>query len=301
MNARFAFFAILALFSSLASAQRVALTFDDGLDPGATPQATEWNDKLLASLRAAGAKSMIFPSLRHTGGSTGHGLVQKWSDAGHDVGNHTSRHRNFGSAKVSLEDFIVDVVEADEAFRGLPTWVRALRFPYLKEGETRDKRDGMRRWMAKNGYVSAPVSIDTSDWYFNAAFLRLQTVQDEARLVALRDAYVHHILDRSSYYDELARKLLGRSPRHVMLLHVNAINAHFLPHLIEALRQRGWAIVAPAEAFADPLYRMTADVLPAGESIVWSVAKAAGVSGLRYPAEDSIYEEPALRRLGLGQ
>jgi hypothetical protein len=32
---------------------------------------------------------------------------------------------------------------------------------------------------------------------------------------------------------------------------------------------------------------------------VWSLAKRAGESGLRYPAEDSVYEEPALRTLGL--
>jgi peptidoglycan-N-acetylglucosamine deacetylase len=49
--------------------------------------------------------------------------------------------------------------------------VPMLRFPYLKEGETKEKRDGMRTWMVKNGYTSAPVSIDTSDWYFNSVFL----------------------------------------------------------------------------------------------------------------------------------
>ena len=299
MKAGPSFFAAAMLFGSLACAQSVALTFDDGLDPTTRPQATEWNDALLGKLRAAGIRSMIFPSLRHTGGGAGRALVRHWSEAGHDVGNHTSRHRNFGSNQVSLDDFIADVKEADEAFRDLPTWVRTLRFPYLKEGETRDKVDGMRRWMAENAYVSAPVSIDTSDWYFNAAFLRLQAQSDKVRLESLRDAYVRHILDRSNYYDELALKLIGRSPKHVMLLHVNAINAQFLPDVIGALRQRGWVIVAPAEAFADPIYRLTSQVLPAGESVVWSIAKASGVSGLRYPAEDSVYEESALRLLGL--
>jgi peptidoglycan-N-acetylglucosamine deacetylase len=59
----------------------------------------------------------------------------------------------------------------DTAFRSISTWVPMLRFPYLKEGETKEKRDGMRTWMVKNGYTSAPVSIDTSDWYFNSVFL----------------------------------------------------------------------------------------------------------------------------------
>jgi DNA (cytosine-5)-methyltransferase 1 len=36
-----------------------------------------------------------------------------------------------------------------------------------------------------------------------------------------------------------------------------------------------------------------------GESILWALAKAAGETGLRYPAEDSIYEEPKLREKNL--
>ena len=41
----------------------------------------------------------------------------------------------------------------------------------------------------------------------------------------MQKAYVEHLLDRATYYDGLARQTLGRSPRHVMLLHVSALNA----------------------------------------------------------------------------
>lgn len=44
---------------------------------------------------------------------------------------------------------------------------------------------------------------------------------------------------------------------------------------------------------------MQPDILPAGESIVWALAKEKGIQGLRYPGEDSVYEEPVLRALGL--
>ena len=44
---------------------------------------------------------------------------------------------------------------------------------------------------------------------------------------------------------------------------------------------------------------MQIDTLPAGESVVWASAKAAQIPGLRYPAEDSVYEEPKLRALEL--
>ena len=64
-------------------------------------------------------------------------------------------------------------------------------------------------------------------------------------------------------------------------------------------RDKGWTLVSPDEAYADPLYAMTPNILPAGESILWSLAKQSGASGLRYPAEDDVYEKPILDGLGL--
>ena len=79
----------------------------------------------------------------------------------------------------------------------------------------------------------------------------------------------------------------------------NAINAAFLPDVIEMLRANGWTIVRPGEAYADPVYAMQPQTLPAGESLLWSIAKDRGVDGLRYPAEDDRYEKPLLDALGL--
>lgn len=293
--------AVLAfcLCTSLVQAQTLALTFDDGLDPDRQPQAAIWNQQLLDGLAAARLTAMIFPTLTKTGSVAGRALVADWSRAGHDVGNHTSRHRNLASKKLTLAEFIADVVEADQAFNALPTWRPMLRFPYLKEGDTAEKRDGMRAWLREHDYRPAPVSIDTSDWYFNDLWLALDQPGDTDRRTALQRAYVAHLLTRADYYDQLARRTLNRSPLHVMLLHVNAINAATIAQIADAFRARGWMFVSPAEAFADPLYRATPNTLPAGESVVWALAKEAGEPALRYPAEDAIYEEPPLRAQGL--
>ena len=168
-----------ALFwASSASALTLSLTFDDGLNPEKNPNARLWNAQILASLKTAGVEAMVFPSLANTGVGEGKALIRDWSAAGHSVGNHTSQHRSLGSARVSLEAFIAQVNEADDAFRELPTWKPMLRFPYLKEGDTAAKRDGMRAWMKANGYAAAPVSIDGSDWYFNSVYLKLSQAGD---------------------------------------------------------------------------------------------------------------------------
>lgn len=56
---------------------------------------------------------------------------------------------------------------------------------------------------------------------------------------------------------------------------------------------------SPMAAFSDPVYEMKPDILPAGEGIIWSLAKQGELPVLRFPGEDSVYEEPRLRALGL--
>lgn len=289
----------LLLCTPLAMAQTISLTFDDGLNPEAQPHAKVWNQQILSSLKAADIAAMVFPSLIRTGSGQGLELIMDWSRAGHAVGNHTATHRSLASAEMTLADFSQDVQKADAALHHLPTWTAMLRFPYLKEGDTLEKRDGMRAWMQANGYRPAPVSIDASDWYYNQIYTAHVQAGAHDKAEQVKAAYIAHLLDRAGYYDGLAQQVLGRSPAHVLLLHTNAINAASLPAVIAAFQAKGWVFVPPKDAFDDALYAAQPETLPAGESIVWALAKASGAAGLRYPAEDSVYEEPKLRAAAL--
>ena len=178
-------------------------------------------------------------------------------------------------------------------------WTKRFRFPYLKEGRTAEKRDGFRRWMTDHGYQAGSVSIDTSDWYYNNSYLVWLENHAQEEPSRLRDAYLEHLWNRASYYDSLSQSIFNRSVKHVILLHTNAINATFLDDIIAMFRSKGWNIISPEEAYQDPVYSEKPDVLPAGESILWSIAKEKGMQGLRYPAEDGVYEKPILDALGL--
>jgi peptidoglycan/xylan/chitin deacetylase (PgdA/CDA1 family) len=76
---------LAAVWRGPAGRRQVSLTFDDGPDPGATP-------KLLDLLAARGARATFFligeRAARHPD------LVRAIVDAGHEVGNHSWRHRN---------------------------------------------------------------------------------------------------------------------------------------------------------------------------------------------------------------
>lgn len=290
---------LLWLLPLTAAAQVVGLTFEIGPDPARNPRAESWNARILHALRQEQLHAILFPSLAGIGGEAGLPLVQQWVDAGHGVGNHTATGRSFGSARVTLGSFIADVRRADDALHDLATWTPMLRFPYLREGDTRAKRDGMRQWLREHGYRNAAVSIDCSDGYYNQRYLALRAAGRGEPLAKLRRAYAHHLLERATYYDLLARQTIGRSPAHVMRLHVNALNAAALPEVIEAFRNKGWHFVAARTAYEDPLFAMQPMVLPAGGSIVWALARERGTGSLRQPPEDAAYERPRLQRLGL--
>ena len=282
-----------------AAAQVIGLTFEGGFDPSRNARAQALNARILNALEQQQLHAMLFPSLAQIGGEAGVALVEQWAAAGHGVGNLTATHRSLSSAKVTLGAFVADVQRADEALNQLATWTPMLRFPYLREGDTAAKRDGMRQWLREHGYRPAPVSIDSSDGYYDQRYLALLAAGRSEPVKRLRRSYIRHLLERAAYYDSLARQVIGRSPAHVMRLHANALNAAALPEVIEAFRNKGWHFVSARTAYEDPLYAMQPMTLPAGGSIVWALARERGVGSLRQPAEDATYERPLLQQQGL--
>jgi hypothetical protein len=99
----------------------------------------------------------------------------------------------------------------------------------------------------------------------------------------------------------LSRDVLGRSVSHTLLIHYNLLNSMFLGDLLAMFRSRGWAVTDAEEAFKDEVFKLQPDIAPAGESLIWALAKETGrfEDRLRYPGEDDTYEKPTLDRLGL--
>lgn len=273
----------LLAFAALSAAQTVALTFDDGLDPRAHPEAARWNAQILAALQSAGIRAAYFPAGRFVDSPEGLALVRAWGTAGHAIGNHTYSHRRL--EEMAVDDYTADIARGEALLRTMPGWTPRLRFPFLDEGTTAPKRDGVRDWLARNAYLPAPVTIVTSDWYYSQRFdawLRANPGADPRRF---GEAYVRHVAARAGYFERLARETQGRSPPHVMLLHTNRLNATFLPLVLAALRANGWSFVAAPAAFADPLYQRQPASLPAGNSLLTALARDAGRE-LPTPPED---------------
>ena len=86
-----------------------------------------------------------------------------------------------------------------------------------------------------------------------------------------------------------------------MLIHFNLLNTLFLGDLLQMFKRRGWEVIDAEYAFSDPVFGREPQTAPAGESLVWALAKETGRfdAELRYPGEDEVYEKPLLDKLGL--
>ncbi|UIJ77589.1 polysaccharide deacetylase family protein [Acinetobacter sp. SH20PTE14] len=285
--------------SSLVFAKDIALSFDDGLNPESNLDALQINNDILKTLKANNVSAIVYPSISKIGGKQGLDIISEWGKQGHRIGNHGNLHLNLNKGDVTLTDYLVDMEQGHQAFSSLQGFVPRYRFPFLKEGNTVEKRDGVREWLSAHKYQSGAVSIDASDWYYNQLFLKYKNKNDQESLDKLKQAYIAHLLDRAEYYDGLAVNTLGRSPKHILLLHVRAINAAWLGDIINSFNQYGWRFIDSDTAYQDSIYQIQPKTLPAGESILWSIAQIYGVGKLRYPAEDAPYEYSNLNKFGL--
>ncbi len=289
--------------ASAAQAQSVAITIDDGPNTDNTPRmsAQERNQALLDALAKHRVQAALFVTSGY-GANTQQGLplLQAWSKAGHAIGNHTVTHPDL--EKVPLADYQRQVMECDRLISTQPGYQKWLRFTYLREGNTPEKIDGMRKFLREHDYRNAHVSLDTSDWRLNEKLEQVLKKDPNADVSAIRTAYLAHIKQRALAYRELSQQLQGRDISQVMLLHHNLINALWLDDALTQFEQMGWKIISPAEAFADPVYKLEPVRKAAGQSLLLSLGRTLGLGlmpGGERLVDDGDYEIAELAKKGL--
>jgi hypothetical protein len=128
------------------------------------------------------------------------------------------------------------------------------RFPFLNEGKETLTRDEMRDWLEKNQYRNGFVTIDNDDYVFSAKINQAKKLKKKIDYKKVKELLVNHIIGAAEFYDELALKTIGRSPKHVLLLHEKDATVMFLENLVESLKAKGWTIIDVREAYSDPVF-----------------------------------------------
>jgi peptidoglycan/xylan/chitin deacetylase (PgdA/CDA1 family) len=88
------------------------------------------------------------------------GLVSDWDDAGHLVCNHSYSHLMFTDPGVSYSEFAADFLRNEPIIAPYRQRTTLFRYPFLKEGDTAEKRDGFRKLLKEHRYRVGHVTID---------------------------------------------------------------------------------------------------------------------------------------------
>lgn len=289
-------------FFRCSTAAEVSFTFDDfDVSDSTLIHPKDRNESILKAFDDHQIKTTLFVQAKNIDSDHGKGLLNDWDKRGHQIANHTYSHLSYSSDAVSFSKFSEDFLKADALIKDFVNYTKIFRFPYLHEGNTEERRDQFREFLKDHHYDVGHVTIDASDWYIDARMRVMLAKEPKTNLSAYRNYFLNHIWSRAIFYNELSKKVLGREVKHTLLLHYNLLNALFLDDLISMFKEKGWKTISSSEAFSDPVFKAQPIIVPAGNSILWGLAKESGKYDgiLRDPGEGGDYEKEAMDKLGL--
>lgn len=184
-------------------------------------------------------------------------ILKEWADAGVELGNHTFSHMGFRTA--SLADYEDDFIRGDALTRllmkGKGQKVRYFRHPFLQMGTTPELEQAFETFIAERGYRIAPVTVDTMDWMFHAAYAGARTRGDSETLKRVSEEYLKFTALKFEFCEKVTTELFGRPIKHILLLHANELNADNFDALIKVMKGMGYRFITLEQALADPVYQ----------------------------------------------
>jgi peptidoglycan/xylan/chitin deacetylase (PgdA/CDA1 family) len=284
-----AFACLLIFLTYQLPAQEIAITFDDApTADGPLFSGTERSRRILTHLKNNHVQAAFFILTGNINSANKERLV-KYAEAGHSIANHTHSHQWIH--EIGTRAYASDIKTADSILRTYKGFVRWFRYPFLDEGKSFTVRDSLRKVLSELRLTNGYVTVDNYDWYINSLLKQAKENGTKVDEDALRKIYIEHVFNSILFYDQIARQHLGRSPKHVLLLHENDLAAMFLGDLLKHLKAKGWKIISPGQAYEDPIAKEVPDVLFNGQGRVAAIARGRGVAAreLVQESEDEAY------------
>ncbi len=172
-------------------------------------------------------------------------LLQQFHDEGFVIGNHTHRHKNLNTS--NAESYIEDIERTDKVLAPLMPGKKFFRYPYLAEGAG-DKKEQVRRFLAENNYIIAPVTVDTKDFKFNAQILAIHWRSRPNHLERIKRNYLSYIWKQTLRAERIAENKYGKPMPQILLIHANYLNSHVMADIIELYKQNGYTFISLEKA-----------------------------------------------------
>jgi peptidoglycan-N-acetylglucosamine deacetylase len=290
------FAALLLFVARLACAQQMAVTFDDLPVHGAMPSGMtrlEITQSILATLRREKLPSVygFINAKKVQDDPSTLAALQAWRAAGQPLGNHTWAHLDLD--KETPDEFASEVSRNEPLLKtlmGKGDW-HWFRYPFLREGDTLEKRRAVRAWLFAHGYKIAQVNMDFEDYLWNEPYARCMDKHDEASIQKLHDSYLAVAEQYYGVFRRSSQMVYGRDVKYVLLMHVGAFDARMLPELLALYRGKGVSFISLQDAMSDPSYRDDPDIGDAtgGAFLELMLEK----KNLKFPGTSKPYKELA--------
>lgn len=218
-------------------------------------------------------------------------LLERWLDAGLDLGNHTYSHPDLH--RTPLDTFTREVLLGERETRRLLAALgrkpEYFRHPFLHTGRSLQTKRSLEQFLGKHGYRVAPVSVDNSDYLFAAAYDRAGARSDAAAQQKITAEYLEYMRAVVAYYEEQSVRIVGRGISQILLLHANALNAAMFDALAGMLQSRGYRFVSLSEALKDEAYGSKDEYVgPAGMTWLHRWALTKGNGGSTFAGEPAV-------------
>lgn len=184
-------------------------------------------------------------------------ILKTWSDAGVELGNHTYSHLGFRDS--SLAEYEDDFIRGDALSKMLMKQkgqkIRYFRHPYLQMGSSAEVEKAFESFISERGYQIAPVTIDTMDWMFLAAYAKARAQGNTEMIERVSNEYLKYVGLKFDSCEKIAGELFGHPIKHILLLHANELNADNFDGLIQVIKSKGYRFITLEQALKDPVYQ----------------------------------------------
>lgn len=211
---------------------------------------------MLEALRKHGIHAVGLVTWNNVLSDKDRGLLNLWLAAGHELGNHSTRHLNYTATPEA--EYIADVENARKEISALVAprgaKVRFFRFPFLREGDTPAKLEAMRSYLAESGQRNMPVTLDDQDWSFEEPWVAARRKGDKAALARIAEEYHETLHVEIRGHEAVGDELFGRPVPQILLLHGTEVSAAQWDRLFTWLEATGHRFATADEVLADPAF-----------------------------------------------
>jgi len=255
-----------------AQTKQVAVTIDDL--PAVLTSNYQYqlkiNRKILEALECYHVQATGFVIGNRAPGRTD--IFELWLKQGHELGNHTYSHMDLDEVDTQVYelDIIKGAFEIEKLLLNHNQSLRYFRFPYLHTGRNTQKGDLVREFLKENCYTIAPVTISPYDWEYNSWYVEAWGSHKLKEEEQIKRMYLDRIKTATAEAESLSWEHYGRNIKHILLLHLNRLNAETLDQVLDYYERSGYTFITLEEALTDYAYSPEGE-LTKPQAFTWPV------------------------------